>query len=141
MSNNTPRYGIGDASYQAAGGQAGIRQLVDEFYDVMDSLPEAQVIRQMHPQDLTESRQKLAFFLCGWLGGPRLFAEHYGPIHIPMAHARFPIAEAERDAWLLCMQHALAKQSHYAADFNEYLMLQLAVPAERIRQASQQVRQ
>ncbi|MBI5671876.1 MAG: hypothetical protein HZC50_01095 [Nitrospirae bacterium] len=69
--------------YQAAGELAGITRLVDEFYVNMDTLPEAKTIRNMHPEDLTESRKKLTYFLSGWLGGPRLFQQHYGPISIP----------------------------------------------------------
>jgi hemoglobin len=127
-----PQYGVGDASFQAAGGEAGIRQWVDDFYQAMETLPEVAVIRAMHPQNLDMARDKLARFLCGWLGGPRLYAEKYGSIHIPGAHSHLPIGTSERDQWMLCMQHALAKQN-YADDFKHYLMVQLLVPAERCR--------
>lgn len=125
-------YGTKDASYQAAGGQPGIRRLVDAFYDEMDSADYAATIRGMHPQDLTMSRDKLSLFLCGWLGGPRLYAEKYGGISIPSAHAHLDIGLAERDAWLACMQVALDKQD-YEPDFKIYLLEQLSVPAERVR--------
>ena len=88
------RYGDGDASFRAAGDVDGITALVDRFYAVMDTLPEAETIRHMHPEDLTVSRDKLARFLCGWLGGPRRYQEKYGSIRIPMVHARFDIGEA-----------------------------------------------
>lgn len=127
-------YGDGDASYQAAGGQVGIDRLVDRFYDLMESRPDAQAIRRMHPRDLAVSRDKLKRFLSGWLGGPKLFAEKYGPIQIPKAHARFNIAAPERDAWLACMEEALESQP-YAEPFKAYLMRELFVPADRIRQA------
>ncbi|MBV1930598.1 MAG: group II truncated hemoglobin [Porticoccaceae bacterium] len=132
-------YGDGDASFQAAGGQVGIRKLVDRFYDVMGELPQAQVIRTMHPGDLTVSRDKLFRFLCGWLGGEKLFAQKYGPIMIPKAHAHLDIKDAERDAWLACMQIAVDEQN-YASSFKVYLMEQLFVPAERCRTASQKQR-
>lgn len=136
-SSNTREYGDGDTSFQAAGGEAGLRRLVDDFYDIMDTLPQARTIRAMHPADLTVSRDKLARFLCGWLGGPLLFREKYGPIHIPKAHSHLPIGEAERDAWLACMELALAKQP-YAEDFKAYLLEELFTPAERCRMAAQQ---
>jgi hemoglobin len=39
----------------------------------MNELPEAGVIRKMHPDNLEVSVDKLARFLCGWLGGPKLY--------------------------------------------------------------------
>lgn len=126
-------YGTLDASFQAAGGIAGIEQLVNDFYDIMDVIPEARTIRAMHPADLAESRDKLARFLCAWLGGPRRYAEKYGSIHIPGAHQHLAIGDAERDAWLLCMEQAIARQP-YAPAFAGYLLRQLRVPAERVRQ-------
>jgi hemoglobin len=125
-------YGTDDASFQAAGGVEGIRVLVDAFYDAMETLPQAKTVREMHPDDLTESRDKLARFLCGWLGGPKLYREKYGSIAIPRAHNHLDIGPAERDAWLLCMEEAL-KDQPFANDFKAYLLEQLFVPAERSR--------
>ena len=132
QSGEAPQYGVGDASFQAAGGQEGIQKLVNAFYDAMENLPQAQHIRSMHQDDLTESREKLYRFLCGWLGGPKLYREKYGPIVIPQAHRHLDIGLEERDAWMACMAEALKSQD-FAPDFNEYLMTQLMVPAERCR--------
>jgi len=132
--NTTPSYGQADASFNAAGQQEGIRKLVDDFYDVMEEHNKAEKIRKMHPADLEESRDKLALFLCGWLGGPRLYREKYGAISIPGSHSHLRIGATERDAWLLCMEQALKLQP-YADDFKAYLLEQLAVPAERCRTA------
>lgn len=129
------QYGVGDASYQAAGGIDGLRRLVDAFYRCMDALPEAAEIRALHPDSLDSARDKLACFLSGWLGGPRLFAEKYGAIGIPSFHAQWPIGTAQAEAWLLCMERAIAQQP-YAPDFATYLLTQLRVPAQRIVQAS-----
>lgn len=110
-------------------------KLVDAFYDLMDSLPEAKHIRDMHPEDLTLSRQKLAYFLSGWMGGPRLYAEHFGSISIPKAHMHLTIESEERDAWMLCMEKALSKMN-YPDSLKTYLMEQLFRPAEMIRKTS-----
>ena len=131
-------YGDGDASFQAAGGYDGIKQLVDRFYDLMDTRPDSQRIRRMHPRDLEVSRDKLTRFLCGWLGGPKLYSEKYGSITIPGAHAHLPIRGSERDAWLNCMQEAISEQP-FADDFKIYLIEQLGVPAERIRVLTEKV--
>jgi hemoglobin len=134
-------YGEDDASFQAAGGEAGLRRLVDAFYNEMERLPGAvNEVRVMHPDDLGISRDKLTLFLCGWLGGPKLFSEKYGPIRLPTAHKHLDVRPEHRDAWLLCMAGALATQP-YRDDFKIYLMEQLAVPAERVHQVSQAARQ
>ena len=126
------KFGVGDASYRAAGGEAGIRHLVDAFYDEMEQAEHAQTIRHMHPQNLEISRDKLARFLCGWLGGPNLYREKYGPMSIPGTHAHLDIGLAERDAWLNCMSFAIDQQP-YTDAFKRYLLEQLSIPAERVR--------
>lgn len=130
-----PVYGHEDTSFKAAGGVEGIQNLVKDFYRMMDQLPEADVIRKMHPDNLEISIDKLARFLSGWLGGPQLYNEKYGSISIPAAHAHMVIGEHERDSWLKCMQEAIAMQT-YSPDFAEYLLIQLRVPAQRIFQTS-----
>ncbi|TVZ41029.1 hemoglobin [Alteromonadaceae bacterium 2753L.S.0a.02] len=127
-----PQYGSGDATYQALGGLEGITRLVNRFYDNMDSLPEARALRDMHAEDLSQSRQKLVYFLSGWMGGPKLFAEHYGSISLPVAHAHLPIDMAGKDSWLHCMEVSL-KELEFPEDLRNYLMKKFAVPAESIR--------
>ncbi|SFX56114.1 group II truncated hemoglobin [Marinospirillum alkaliphilum] len=125
-------FGDEDTSYQAAGGQEGIRRLVEAFYEAMDSLPEAATIRAMHKADLSELTEKLTLFLCGWLGGPMRYRDRYGPIIIPQAHAHLDIGPAERDAWMKCMEVALEQQP-YSDAFKTYLMQSLWMPAELCR--------
>ncbi|MEE9327922.1 MAG: group II truncated hemoglobin [Cocleimonas sp.] len=129
-------YGTLDSSYKAAGEEAGVRKLVDEFYHQMETQQRGKHIRAMHKEDLHTIKDKLSLFLMGWLGGPRKYGEKYGGISIPMVHQHLVIGEEERDAWLFCMGEAL-KQQDYDADFKQYLIEQLAFPAERIRQVSQ----
>ena len=131
-SNPNKPYGTGDASFQAAGGQAGLRQLVDMFFDRMGTDERFATIYAMHPPDKEVSRDKLFRFLCGWLGGPKLYNEKYGAIGIPRVHAHLKIATPERDQWLTCMTETVAEQP-FAADFKTYLMEQLFVPAEAVR--------
>ncbi|MGE0079796.1 MAG: group II truncated hemoglobin [Thiohalomonadaceae bacterium] len=93
--------------YERVGGEEGVRRLVERFYAHMDSLPEAQDIRRMHPEDLAESREKLFLFLSGWFGGPQLYLERYGHPKLRARHMPFPIGTAERDQWMLCMRRAM----------------------------------
>ena len=125
-------YGTGDASFQAAGGESGLRQLVDMFFDRMGTDQRFATIYALHPDDKEVSRDKLARFLCGWLGGPKLYNEKHGAIGIPRVHAHLKIATPERDQWLTCMTEAVAERP-FAPDFRKYLMEQLYVPAEAVR--------
>jgi len=135
----TKSYGIEDASFRAAGGEEGIRKLVYEFFDRMGSDPRFAVIFGMHPDDKDISRDKLARFLCGWLGGPKLYQEKYGSISIPRVHEHLAIATPERDQWLSCMRETVAEQP-FAAEFKTYLMQQLFVPAEGVRRRVEKIR-
>ena len=92
-------------------------------------------IMAWHPADNTLSRDKLARFLCGWMGGPRRYHEKYGPISIPGVHAHLQVTEKERDQWLSCMAKALAQQD-YPDTLVNYLLKHLYVPAERVRATS-----
>ena len=93
--------------YELLGGDDGVRRLVADFYDFMDTLPEAAPIRAMHKGDLSEMTDKLGTFLIGWMGGPQRYQERFGRVIIPLAHRPFPIGPSERDQWLLCMHRAL----------------------------------
>jgi len=126
------QYGIADASYQAAGGEAGIRRLVDTFFDRMRIDARFATIHAMHPDNNVMSRDKLARFLCGWLGGPRLYNDKYGGISIPRVHQHLAIATPERDQWLTCMAESVDEQP-FESEFKRYLMEQLYVPAEAVR--------
>src|SRR4051812_13702463 len=61
--------------YESMGGDAGIRRLVDRFYDLMDSAPEAATIRALHAASLKASRDKLYLYLSYWTGGPQHYIE------------------------------------------------------------------
>lgn len=93
--------------YEQLGGEEKIRALVDRFYDLMDTLPEAYEIRRLHPDDLSSSREKLFKFLSGWTGGPGLYEQEYGHPRLRMRHMPFTIGERERDQWMLCMRQAM----------------------------------
>lgn len=95
--------------YELLGGEEGVRKLAYTFYEVMDELPQAEHIRKMHAQSLSDVQQKLFEYLSGWLGGPRLYEEKYNSVCLTKPHRPFSIGEAERDQWLLCMDEALKR--------------------------------
>ncbi|MET4215280.1 hemoglobin [Bradyrhizobium sp. LB7.2] len=93
--------------FERIGGSATIERLVDRFYDRMDTLPEAQVIRAMHAADLGAIRDVLKRYLAEWTGGPKLYSIEKGHPRLRQRHIGFAIGDAERDAWMLCMRGAL----------------------------------
>lgn len=92
--------------YELLGGEPVLRRLTQRFYEIMAALPEVQGVRQMHPENLRGSEEKLFMFLSGWLGGPNLFIERYGHPRLRMRHFPFKIGKSERDQWMLCMVQA-----------------------------------
>lgn len=118
--------------FELIGGEAGVRRLVDRFYDLMDTTPEAERIRALHPESLDSSREKLYLFLTGWLGGPPLYMERIGPPMLRARHLPFPIGEPERDAWLWCMDQAIEEQE-MPVELRDFLRERFAAMADHMR--------
>jgi hemoglobin len=93
--------------YERMGGEETVLKLVNRFYDLMDSIPEVQELRDIHSADLKIAREKLFEFLSGWLGGPQLYVEKYGHPRLRQRHLPFSIGTKERDQWLHCMFKAM----------------------------------
>jgi hemoglobin len=94
-------------AFELIGGEARVRELVDRFYDLMELEPEFHEIRALHPASLEGSRDKLYWFLSGWMGGPNLYVERFGHPRLRARHLPFAIASRERDQWLVCMGRAM----------------------------------
>jgi hemoglobin len=96
--------------FDGIGGEVAVRRLVDRFYDLMDTLPQAKELRALHPPALDDSRDKLAWFMTGWLGGPQRYVEKFGHPRLRARHLPFAIGARERDQWMHCMTIALGEQ-------------------------------
>lgn len=97
------------------GGEDKVRALVDRFYDLMDIEPRYRELRAAHGSTLESARQKLFWFLCGWLGGPQHYTERFGHPRLRMRHMPFAIGIIERDQWLACMDQAMGETGVDAA--------------------------
>jgi hemoglobin len=105
---NEPTTGANETTpYEAIGGDARVRELVDRFYDLMELEPSFAVIRRLHAPDLAQARDKLYWYLSGWLGGPQHYVERFGHPMLRARHLPFSIGTAERDAWMGCMVRAM----------------------------------
>jgi hemoglobin len=113
-------------------GDQGVRALVDRFYDLMDRDPAYAVIRRLHAPDLAGARDKLYWYLSGWLGGPSLYIERFGHPMLRARHLPFSIGSAERDAWLACMLQAM-RESDVAAELQQPLLAAFAKTADWMR--------
>lgn len=96
--------------YELIGGEPAVKQLVHRFYELMEELPEAYAVRQLHPESLAGSEEMLFEYLSGWLGGPNLYIAKKGHPRLRMRHAPYAIGARERDEWMLCMTQALTEQ-------------------------------
>lgn len=109
-----------------------MRRLVDRFYDLMDSAPEAATVRAMHPEVLDVSREKLYLFLVGWSGGPPLYVERHGHPRLRIRHQPFAIGERERDEWLWCMDRALV-ETELPEEVRDFLSSRFHAIADHMR--------
>jgi hemoglobin len=118
--------------FERIGGQPAVDRIIDAFYDRMDTLPEAAIIRVMHPQDLGATRAVLKRYLAEWLGGPPAYSQERGHPRLRARHLPFNIGDEERDAWMLCMRGAMEGVIEDVA-IREWLLEKLAGVATWMR--------
>ncbi len=95
--------------FSTIGGEPHIRALVERFYDLMELEPGYAALRAVHGPDLASARDKLFWFLCGWMGGPQHYVERFGHPRLRARHMPFKIGILERDQWLACMDQAMGE--------------------------------
>lgn len=91
------------------GGEDKVKALTERFYDLMELESGYAELRAAHGTDLGSAREKLFWFLCGWLGGPQHYTDRFGHPRLRMRHMPFKIGEVERDQWLACMAQAMTE--------------------------------
>ena len=99
-----------DTPFARLGGDAGVRALVEDFYDAMER--DEPALAKLHQVDQAGRitrvfRDRFALFLIGWLGGPQEYMEKHGHPRLRMRHAHVPVNNPMRDAWLRSMGKAL----------------------------------
>ncbi len=102
---DTPREQV--TVFEAIGGEPRVRELVDRFYDLMDLDEDLRELREAHGPSLDNARDRLFWFLCGWMGGPDHYISRFGHPRLRARHLPFSIGSAERDQWVICMGRAM----------------------------------
>jgi hemoglobin len=110
MQQRDPNAPLSATPYDLLGGREPALALAHAFYDAMErDEPELTALHRradgggVHP----EVRERFALFLVGWLGGPQDYVAQHGHPRLRMRHARVPIDERMRDAWMRSMGRAL----------------------------------
>lgn len=96
------------------GGEARLRDLVETFYDLIETLPEGSNLRRLHARGhgVPHARVEQFNFLSGFVGGRHYYQEKHGHMDVKKMHAHVPIRKADAENWLHCMKAALADEGH-----------------------------
>jgi hemoglobin len=98
--------------FEWMGGEPQVKALVDRFCNLMGLEPRYNALRVAHPGLLDNARQRLDWFLSGWLSEPQHYTQPVGqPMlkirHLPEQTGGGAIGIQERDQWLACMNQAM----------------------------------
>lgn len=101
------------------GGEEGLRRLVNRFYDLMESLPEAHDLHRLHfrGHGIEHTREAQVEFMSGFMGGRPYYRERHGHMDLREIHAHVPIRENDAETWLAVWDRALQDCGHTGADF------------------------
>jgi hemoglobin len=120
------------------GGRDAVLALAEDFYAIMARTePE---LTALHRRDESgavdpEVRARFGLFLVGWLGGPQDYVAAHGHPRLRMRHARVPVDERMRDAWLRAMSAAL-DQHGVQGEPRRFLDARFAQLADHMRNQS-----
>lgn len=101
-------------AFDDIGGADRLFDLVNRFYDLIETLPEGSNLRRLHGRGhgIAHARVEQVDFMTGFLGGPRVYRERHGHMDVRLLHAHVPIRQLDADNWLACMDRALAEEGH-----------------------------
>src|SRR5688572_3287190 len=118
--------------YEQIGGDAGVRRLVERFYDLVDTAAEAATIRKLHASSLKASREKLSLYLTMWTAGPLVYVDLLVHPGLRARHLPFRIGTRERDEWLWCMDRSV-DEGDMPAEVRELVLGKLHALADHMR--------
>lgn len=97
--------------YDMVGGAETIKELVENFYDIVESDPDGEPVHRLHLRGMgiNHLRQAQFDYLSGFLGGPQLYIERFGHSNNRKIHEHVEIGQPEVESWLKCMEKAMQK--------------------------------
>ena len=100
-----------DPMIDRIGGESQVQLLVNDFYDLIESLPQGRTIMEMHQKGhgLSHVRPAQFEFLCGFFGGRRYYHERHGHMNLREIHAHVEIRARDAEDWLAVMDRAMAE--------------------------------
>ena len=104
-------------------------QLLDLFYEDVIRRDE---IRNLYPDDLTDSKKNTADFLIQYWGGPSSYSERRGHPRLRMRHAPYVIGDDQKESWLASMRFAL-DQMQPAKEIEEAMVEYFLMAAEHMK--------
>ncbi|MFC3804296.1 globin [Cohnella sp. GCM10012308] len=111
--------------YEAIGGAATVRKMVEGFYPKVLQHP---LLAPLFPEDITPVMDKQYMFLTQFFGGPALYSDAYGHPMMRGRHLPFPITPARAEAWLDCMRRSL-DETELSEELKAFVLDRLSGPA------------
>lgn len=95
------------------GGEGELRLLVETFYDLIETLPEARDLHRLHLRGfgLAHLRTEQFNFLSGFMGSRQYYLEKHGHMNIRQIHEHIPIRTHDAEIWLQTFDKALAQRN------------------------------
>lgn len=104
-----------DVMIDQIGGEDALRDLVEAFYDLVETAPEGETLRKLHlrGQGIPHARVEQFNFLSGFLGGRAHYREKHGHMDVRRMHEHVPISAQDAEDWLALMDRALSDLGHH----------------------------
>lgn len=91
------------------GGEPALRELVGHFYDLVETVPEAAPLMELHMDGhgLAHTREEQFNFMSGFMGGRQYYLEKHRHMNVREIHEHVPIFVEDAELWLSIMDRTL----------------------------------
>ena len=120
--------------YEKMGGEEPLKELVETFYDIIESDPDGEIVHSLHLKGhgMNHTRVAQFEFLSGFFGGPQLYIERNRHSDMRLIHEHVEVGHAAAESWLLCMEKAI-EQEGFDESLKQSMMKTFTHAAEIVR--------